>query len=39
MAFGTSTGPTKADKPAGCKDVRTLVPVGPLDRAKFSGVV
>jgi Ca-activated chloride channel family protein len=39
MAFGTSTGPTKADKAAGCKDVRTLVPVQPLDRAGFTGVV
>ncbi len=39
MAFGTATGPTKADKAAGCKDVRTLVPVGPLDRAGFTGVV
>jgi Ca-activated chloride channel homolog len=39
MAFGTATGPTKADKAAGCKDVRTLVPVQPLDRAGFTGVV
>lgn len=28
MAFGTATGPTKADKAAGCKDVRTLVGTG-----------
>ena len=39
MAFGTATGGTRADKAAGCKDVRTLVPVGPLDRAGFTGVV
>jgi Ca-activated chloride channel family protein len=38
-AFGTSTGPTRADRAEGCKDVRTLVPVGPLDRAGFTGVV
>jgi Ca-activated chloride channel homolog len=39
MAFGTATGPTKADKAEGCKDVRTLVPVQPLDRAGFTSVV
>lgn len=35
QVYGTSTGGTGAEKAAGCKDVKTLVPVGPIDRAQF----
>lgn len=33
--YGTSTGSSNAEKAAGCKDIKVLVPVGTLDRASF----
>lgn len=33
MVFGTGTGNTDAEKSAGCRDVRTLFPPGPVDKA------
>lgn len=35
QVYGTSTGGSGAEKAAGCKDVKTLVPVGPVDRTAF----
>lgn len=37
--YGTSTGSANADKTAGCKDIKVLVPVGPVDRASFDSTV
>ena len=34
--FGTTTGNEDADQPAGCQDVTTVLPVGPVDKAAFS---
>ncbi len=31
--YGTTTGSAEGDKAAGCRDVTTLIPLGPLDRA------
>jgi Ca-activated chloride channel homolog len=36
MAFGTGTGSSAAEKAAGCRDIRRLVAVGPLDRPAFA---
>jgi Ca-activated chloride channel family protein len=33
--YGTGTGNAPSDKAAGCKDIKTLVPVGTLDKASF----
>src|SRR4051794_29151723 len=33
QVYGTATGSTDAEKSAGCTDIKTLVPVGPLDAA------
>lgn len=33
QVYGTGTGSTDAEKAAGCTDIKTLVPVGPLDAA------
>ena len=38
-AYGTGTGSSAAEKARGCKDIRQLVPVGPLDRAGFGRAV
>lgn len=32
LTYGTGTGSAEADKPIGCNDVKTLIPLGPLDR-------
>ena len=32
MAYGTGTGSSDAEKAAGCQDVKTLIPLGRLDR-------
>lgn len=37
--YGTGTGSSDAEKDAGCRDIQTLVPVGPLDRAALTGAV
>ncbi len=39
MAYGTGTGNSGAEKDAGCQDVKTLVPVGPIDSQKFMQTV
>lgn len=39
MVYGAGTGSTEAEKAAGCQDVRTLVPVGPVDAAGFLATV
>lgn len=39
MVYGTGTGSAKADKAAGCKDVKTFVPVGPIDKTSFLATV
>lgn len=35
LVFGTGTGNSEAEQAAGCRDVRTLAPLGPLDREAF----
>lgn len=37
--FGTSTGNSDAERAAGCHDVRTLVPVGPVNEQAFLSAV
>ncbi len=37
--YGTGTGSSAAEKAAGCRDIRRLVPVQPVDRAAFSRAV
>lgn len=39
LVFGTSTGGSDAEKPAGCQDIRTLIGLGPLDRVSFGSAV
>lgn len=39
LVFGTSTDSSDAAQAAGCQDIRTLVPVGPLNRADFRSAV
>lgn len=39
IAYGTSTGSADAERAAGCTDVKTLVPVGPIDEASFLSTV
>jgi Ca-activated chloride channel homolog len=38
-AYGTSTGSSEGEKAAGCRDVRTLQPVGRIDRAAMRAKV
>lgn len=37
--FGTSTGNKPSDQAAGCSDVRTIVPVGPVDKEAFKAAI
>ncbi|PZS18248.1 MAG: hypothetical protein DLM57_06745 [Pseudonocardiales bacterium] len=37
--YGTSTGSSNAEKAAGCKDIKVLVPVGPIDKGAFTAQV
>jgi Ca-activated chloride channel homolog len=37
--YGTSTGSSDAEKAAGCKDIKVLVPVGPVDKPAFTAQV
>lgn len=37
--YGATTGSGASDKAKGCQDIRTLVPVGPLDPASMSAAV
>jgi Ca-activated chloride channel family protein len=39
QVYGTGTGSTDAEKAAGCADIRTLAPVGPLDAAGLKSQV
>ena len=39
LTYGTGTGSADADKPAGCLDVTTLIPLGPLDRDRTGGAI
>ena len=39
QVYGTGTGSTDAEKTAGCTDIKTLVPVGPLDAAALKAQV
>ncbi|MBB2987032.1 vWA domain-containing protein [Terracoccus luteus] len=39
IVYGTGTGSTRAEKSTGCTDIRTLIPVGPLDRARTTDAV
>lgn len=39
QTYGTTTGSEPADKPAGCLDVSTLIPLGPLDRAAMDTAI
>lgn len=36
IAYGTATGSSDAEKVAGCRDIKTVVPLGPLDRNAFA---
>jgi Ca-activated chloride channel family protein len=37
--YGTSTGSSDAEKAAGCRDIKVLLPVAPVDKAAFTGTV
>jgi hypothetical protein len=37
--FGTSTGNAVEDQAAGCRDVTTILPVGPVDKTELSAAV
>jgi Ca-activated chloride channel family protein len=39
MVYGAGTGSTDAEKTAGCQDIKTLAPVGPLDTAALTAQV
>lgn len=39
IVYGTSTDGSDAAKAAGCQDIKTLVPVAPVDKAAFSVAV
>ena len=39
QVYGTGTGSTDAEKAAGCTDIKTLAPVGPLDAAALKAQV
>lgn len=39
MVYGNGTGSSDAELAAGCKDVTTLVPVGPVNSKKFLSIV
>lgn len=39
MVYGNGTGSSDAEVAAGCKDVTTLVPVGPVNSKKFLSIV
>ncbi|NQX28321.1 VWA domain-containing protein [Microbacteriaceae bacterium VKM Ac-2854] len=39
MVFGTGTGNSDAEQAAGCSDVRTLQPVGPIDKAAYNASI
>src|SRR6478752_9011929 len=39
QVYGTATGSTDAEKAAGCADIKTLVPVGPLDAAALKSQI
>ncbi|WP_111766895.1 vWA domain-containing protein [Nakamurella deserti] len=39
MVYGTGTGSADTDKAAGCRDITTLTPVGPLDAATMTAQV
>ncbi|MCK0437934.1 VWA domain-containing protein [Gordonia alkaliphila] len=39
LSYGTGTGTTPAEAAAGCRDVTTLVPLGPLDRAPMTAAI
>ena len=37
--YGTATGSADGDKPAGCRDVTSLVPMGPINRSTVGSAV
>ncbi|HEU5265259.1 MAG TPA: VWA domain-containing protein [Jatrophihabitans sp.] len=37
--YGTSTGSSNAEKAAGCRDIKVLLPVAPVDKAAFTDKV
>lgn len=39
VVYGTGTGSNDDEKAAGCQDVKTLVPVGPIDDSSFLNTV
>lgn len=39
IVYGTSTDSSDAAQAAGCQDIKTLVPVGPVDKAAFTAAV
>ncbi|MGH3676972.1 MAG: vWA domain-containing protein [Mycobacterium sp.] len=39
MTYGTGTGSTAAEKDAGCQDVKTLIPLGPMDRDRMGSEI
>ncbi|NNG35694.1 vWA domain-containing protein [Nakamurella aerolata] len=39
QVFGTGTGNSDAEKTAGCRDIKTIAPVGPLDKTKLTTAV
>lgn len=39
MVYGSEVGPTNADKEPGCRDIRTLAEVGPVDKEELTSTV
>lgn len=39
LAYGTSTGDSDEMRAVGCQDIKTLVPLGPVDRTSFGAAV
>ena len=39
LVYGTSTGSSDADKAKGCRDIRSIVPFGPIDEPTFRSKV
>jgi Ca-activated chloride channel family protein len=37
--YGTSTGSSNAEKAAGCRDIKVLLPVAPVDKAAFASKI
>ncbi|MBS9535895.1 VWA domain-containing protein [Mycobacterium sp. M1] len=39
LAYGTGTGSAEAEKPAGCQDVKVLIPMGPVNHQQMAAQI